>query len=150
MPRRNTEEHTAHSTAGSQQREGQRRRRTAAGQCSPPSGRGRSIRTTSPAGCTSAPSAATSCSPGAGQRGNCDSSEVSPCSAAKYAHQSPWPAFSDTFQPDSVSKVEEKKENVNEQSCSPSPNVTNSSDEKAIKKFMEDLILDSFTTYYFK
>merc|ERR1711978_538434 len=30
-------------------------------------------------------------------------------SAAKYAHQSPWPAFSDTFHPDSVSKVEEKK-----------------------------------------
>merc|ERR1712217_229610 len=30
-------------------------------------------------------------------------------SAAKYAHQSPWPAFSDTFHPDSVTKVEEKK-----------------------------------------
>ena len=49
-----------------------------------------------------------------------------------------------------LSKVEEKKENVNEQSCSPSPNVTSSTDETAIKKFMEDLIFDSFTTYYFK
>ena len=47
-----------------------------------------------------------------------------------------------------LSKVEPKKENENE--LSSSPNVMNSSDETAISKtkFMEDLILDSFITYY--
>ena len=64
-----TEDRDTRSTAESQQREDQQRRRAAAGECSPPSGRGRSTRTTSPAGCTSAPSAATSCSPGAGAEG---------------------------------------------------------------------------------
>ena len=64
-----TEDRDTRSTAVSQQREDQQRRRAAAGECSPPSGRGRSTRTTSPAGCTSAPSAATSCSPGAGTEG---------------------------------------------------------------------------------
>ena len=64
-----TEDRDTRSTAESQQREDQQRRRAAAGECSPPSGRGRSTRTTSPAGCTSAPSAATSCSPGAGTEG---------------------------------------------------------------------------------
>ena len=47
-----------------------------------------------------------------------------------------------------LSKVEQKKEKMNEPSSS--SNVTNSTDETDISKmkFMEDLILDSFITYY--
>ena len=46
-----------------------------------------------------------------------------------------------------LSKVEQKKENMNEPSSS--SNVTNSTNETAISKtkFMEELILDYFITY---
>ena len=49
-----------------------------------------------------------------------------------------------------LSKVEQKKEKMNEPSSS--SNVTNSTDETDISKmkFMEDLILDSFITCYAK